>query len=154
MPSTEEYHLTVKIVRALYLWEQAVGVPRGIGGSLTWCHRTLTLSKSDQPINEKGPHLRCRRDHMNRATHGHWGKAWITRPKRQNPGHYVTGVCFFRSLAPLRAYALEPAARRARVVRLGTKPNYWLCLLRAHPTLSWGTPCERTHRPINEKGPH
>lgn len=74
--------------------------------------------------------------------------------RKKNPGHYVTGVLFFRSLAPLRAKALEPAARRARVVRLGTKPNYWLCLLRAHPTLSWGTPCERTHQPINEKGPH
>ena len=100
------------------------------------------------------PHLRCRRDHMNRAPLGHGGKVSVTHPKKQNPGHTVTGVFFFRSPAPLRANALDPAARRARVVRLGTKPNCWLCLLRAHPTLSWGTPCERTHHPVNEKGPH
>ena len=60
-------------------------------------------------------------------------------------------VILFRSLAPLRANALEPAARKARVVHFGTKPNCWLCLSRAHPTLSWGTPCDRNHQPINEK---
>ena len=41
-----------------------------------------------------------------------------TRPQK-TPSTLVLGVFFFRSLAPLRANALEPAARRARVVRLG-----------------------------------
>ena len=62
----------------------------------------------------------------------------------KNPDRLRDRGFIFRSLAPLRANALEQAARRARVIRIGTKPNFWLCLSQAHPTLSWGPHVRKT----------
>ena len=41
----------------------------------------------------------------------------VTHLKKKTPSTYALGVFFFRSPAPLRATALEPAAHRPRVFR-------------------------------------
>ena len=45
---------------------------------------------------------------LHRAALGHGGKARIMHPKKQNPGHYVTGVLFFRSLAMTYSHMGKP----------------------------------------------